>query len=189
MIQRLFILIFSCCSLALSAQDIYDETEWGNPVDKKWYSSTLEGGYGLPLGDNGRDFIQARYAHGYYFTPHMSVELGAGLKEYLDGDSTFLPVFASLRAKFDNGENYPFFRLTVGYSLNMQDNYSPVGFFVNPMFGYIINPEKRLNTFVAAGFDLQQMTGLFVDQKVNYGKEFETTITSSTFFFSFGFMF
>ncbi len=162
------------------------DDDWGNPSDVAktrtyWYASGLDATYALGLKRYGANFYEFSWHHGAYINDNYSVGLGAGLRQYMEGDSTYLPIFANLRVKFKNNLRYPFLNLKVGYSFDLKDSFAPVGFRFNPTLGLRLDQDKRIGAYFSLGWDLQQIKGLISDPLVSSGLPYESKVISSAF--------
>lgn len=96
--------------------------------------------------------------HGYQINRMLFVGAGLELGHNIDLDSSYIPVFADVRADFRFGRFTPFADMRVGWTLSDDG-----GFRLQPMVGYRYNWGRRVGINVGVGFTLQSYKYVDID--------------------------
>lgn len=124
---------------------------------KTGYKGIVEFGYEGGIGNYGMDRMKLNIINGYQINPYFSLGLGTGLKYYFDEEAILIPLFADFRANFMNNKVSPYLSLGLGYTFVAINNFSGLGFLLNPNLGVSFKVSDKSAMNIGMGYEMQSM--------------------------------
>lgn len=147
----------------------------GRTYDIQGYRGFVDFGYTVGVGDFATGRVELTTSHGYQINPYIFIGGGTGFQFYHEAESVVLPLFADFRANFTNGHIVPFVGIKLGYSFDLSDSFSGLGFYLNPAVGvkFMLSDKQALN--LSIGYTMQSAdayyysSGYFYSSTENMG--------------------
>ena len=118
------------------------------------YKIIVEMGYGIGVGDYGKNRLKLNIINGYQISPYFLLGFGTGLEIYHD---VIIPVFVDFRANLLNKSVSPYFSLDIGYSFDETNSFDSVGFLLSPTVGVSFKVSDKSVMNVGLDYETQKM--------------------------------
>lgn len=132
------------------------QTLSSNKSSKKVNKDVIEFGYLFGTGDISFDRIKLNFIGSYRISDVFYLGHGTGLRYIADSESLLMPIFADLKLNFTKNNNSPYLAMDVGYSLNLTDSFSGVGFIFSPTLAASFEVSDKTNMTVGISYEIQR---------------------------------
>lgn len=130
------------------------------------YRLIAELGFGSGNNDKINAFFKAEVINGIQFGEELYMGVGTGLRILMEAGSiwerTFptavVPLYADLRIFLSRGNVAPYLSVDLGYSFDVSEGWSKLGFLFNPMAGVSFARHRRFPVHIGVGYNSQAVT-------------------------------
>ena len=132
------------------------------------YKGTVNIGYGLGTGENGRDRFKIDIVNGYQLNQYFSIGGGIAYRYYLENQGSIFPLYLNFEAVLPKDEVSPYFTTSLGYSFDptlyfdlgeyaeTSDLFRKVGGFFELIIGAKYKINDKTNLKMGFGIEIQK---------------------------------
>lgn len=106
------------------------------------------------LGSNKLDMEKLSIIGSFQLSPCFSLGAGSGLRDVFSYDM-LMPFFVDLRTYLPREKLVPYLALGAGYAFNINQDFNPEGYFINPEFGLMLKVRNRFSIHLGLGYNAQ----------------------------------
>ena len=116
------------------------------------------------LGSNKLDMEKLSIIGTFQLSPYFSLGAGSGLRAVHSYDM-LMPLFIDLRTYLPRGKLVPYLALGAGYAFNINQDFNPEGYFINPEVGLMLKVINRFAVHLGLGYNAQWLNDVRYDWK------------------------
>ncbi len=116
------------------------------------------------LGSNKLDMEKLSIIGTFQLSPYFSLGAGSGLRAVHSYDM-LMPLFIDLRTYLPRGKLVPYLALGAGYAFNINQDFNPEGYFINPEVGLMLKVINRFAVHLGLGYNAQWLNNVRYDWK------------------------
>ncbi len=127
---------------------------------KRGYTGIIEVGYASAMDDFGDDFMKFNIINGYRINPYLFFGIGTGFRYHYEYEYFYMPYFIDFRANFLDKNVSPYVSIDAGYSSDLTNSFTGVGFMSNLTIGacFRVGNNKTLIVGIGLGYAERRTT-------------------------------
>lgn len=122
----------------------------------------LDGSYGIGITKTNDHFHVAKFdlIGSYNISKDFNFGVGTGYRNYVNESASakVIPLYADLRYLILSHKCYNFLVLDLGYSADVTDGITPLGYYVNPSFNMAFKTQGSFLILLGIGYEIQNIS-------------------------------